>query len=345
MGKASRLKRARRQERIREQMHGPPLRREALSILRGIHQTIQGHCHESGRRCWEYLLEMLAQVTGWKTESSESEHLWEPMRNHLSQFIEFIETWVDEVQEAADSGTAFSEPLGELLELIEGTNENLAQFFTPMSVVRTINQMSMPERIELDEQERPTKRGLDPACGTGRFAIDALVHNPGLLMHSVDLDPWLLRAAKINARILNRWTSTKVATKDLLKPLNRDAPPLEGKTLILGGRALFIHGDALRVDMTYQKNWLAAPWNWAPLDWREHLKINNYYGTLQEWEDEGRPPLLKDSERPIKYDISTRSKESGRTTLEDDRGSHRPKGTRVSRAIQGTHENAQRKVR
>lgn len=311
MGKASRLKRARRQERLREQLHGPPLRREALSILRGIHQTIQHHCHESGRRCWEYLLEMLAHQTGWRTESCESKHLWEPMCQE-TRFMEFYEAWIDEVQAAADSRTPFSEPLGELLELIEGTNEALAQFFTPMSVVRMMNEISMPERIELGADGRPTRRGLDPACGTARFAIDALVHHPGLVMHCVDLDPWLLRAAKLNVRMLCKWTSTRVKTRDLLKPLKGPSPfSEEEQTIILGGRALFIQGDALQVDLEYDRNWLNSPWAWTPYPWQEHLKISDYYGTLSEWENDGRPPRHRHTEEPINYDITPLGAKNG----------------------------------
>ena len=316
MGRASRLRRARREERLREEQGRPPLRREAFSILKGLHRTIQGHCHENSRRCWEYLLEMLAHQTGWHTESNESEHLWEPMCQE-TRFAEFYEAWMDEVQYAADTGAPFSEPLGELLEDLEATNDRLGQFFTPMSVVHTINRISMPETIELKDG-RPTKRGLDPACGTGRFMIDALVHHPGLVMHAVDLDPWLLRAAKLNVRMLAKWTSSRIANEELLKPLDgKPVPP--GHSIILGGRAFFIQGDALRVDLSYQRNWLNSPWAWTPYPWHDHLKINGYYGSLSEWEAEGRPPLAHHGDEPISYDFTPRSTKDETETFENRR--------------------------
>src|SRR5690349_784792 len=118
MGKQSRLRRARHEMRA---LSGPP--GEPLRILRGIHRTIQGHCSESGRRCWEYLLEMLAHSTGWETESNESQHLWDKMANE-TRWLEFLECWIAEVKQAKANGAPFSEPLGQLLEEVGGVNSN-----------------------------------------------------------------------------------------------------------------------------------------------------------------------------------------------------------------------------
>ena len=78
MGKASRMKRARRAARLKEQS-GPPMRRGAFNILLSLHKVIQNHCHENSRRCWECMGELIAQATGWPTESEEAKHVAEKM--------------------------------------------------------------------------------------------------------------------------------------------------------------------------------------------------------------------------------------------------------------------------
>lgn len=286
MGKQSRLKRQRREMRLQE--NGPPMKREAFHILKAIHQTIQGHCGDNSRRCWEYLLELLAHSTGWVTDTSDAKHLWDKMANE-TRWSEFFECWMDEVTYAEKNRVAFSEPVGELLEEIEGTNDYLAQYFTPMSVVRVMNEITMPAgSCEAGAGGRPTSRGLDPCCGTGRFMIDALVFNPGLFMHAIELDLWLMRTAMLNVRMLCKWTSLRFTLADMLDPMDKEEPS-SGGGIIIGGRSVFMNGDALVVDTNYRPNWLCAGWAWKPHPWQGNLKIEGFLGNHNEWVDAGRP--------------------------------------------------------
>ncbi len=314
MGQQSRIKKARREARA-QLGEGPVLGSVPIRILRGIHRTIQQHCGENGRRCWEYLLEMLAHSTGWKTESAESQHLWDKMADE-TRWAEFFESWMAEVEWAKRNGAPFSEPLGELLEEIEGTNSMFGQFMTPMSVVRMMNQITMHDSYEPpDENGMPRRRALEPACGTGRFMIDALVHDDGILMHGVDLDLWMLRTAMLNVRMLAKWTSLRLndpedrlkplrrarrmvdslidESNSMINPLMRENPPdmKGGDVLMIGGRSIFMHGDALIVDLNYTPNWLCAGWAWGPRPWQSNLKIDGYYGSYNQWIEDGRPPL------------------------------------------------------
>src|SRR5690606_37196416 len=185
MGKQARLKRERREMRAEMEM-GRRLRDTPIRVLRAIHKTIQDHCHESPRRCWEYLLEMLAHGSGWKTDSAESKHLWDKMANE-TRWVEFVESWLDEVEWAKRNRAPFSEPLGDLLEEILGVNDYHGQFFTPMSVVRLINELNLTQGyVPPEPNGMPGRRILDPCCGTGRFMIDALIHDDGVLVHGVD---------------------------------------------------------------------------------------------------------------------------------------------------------------
>lgn len=332
MGKQARLRAMRRAERQDIARDSAPNRGEPIRILRSIHRDIQNHCHESGRRCWEYLLEMMAHASGWPTESNESKHLWDKMPDD-ERFAEFAKAWTDEVAWAKETGAPFSEPFGDLLAEVEGYNENLGQFMTPMPLVRLMNRITLEDTPPPGPDGMPTRRGLEPACGTGRFMIDALVHNDGIMMHGVDLDIWMLRTAMLNVRLLARWTSMRVADpNDRLKPLRRakrlldammaspdeenpflrlgtEPPKVEEdhRVLVIGGRAIFIHGDANVVDLDYTPNWLCAGWAWKPHPWTWNLKMRGYYGSLDDWERAGRPDLnkLHEQERTeLQFDYS-----------------------------------------
>ncbi len=319
MGKQARAKQERRIERtdakaFAGEFSGAPRAGEPLRILTSLHRDMQTACGENSRRCWEYLLEMFARSSGWDTETNESAKLW-PRFAADSRFEEFVHAWYHEVIAAKANGGPFSEPFGELLHQISGTNDHLGQFLTPMPVVRMMNAMSM---ADLDREPQPsgmpTHRGLDPACGTGRFMIDALVHHDNIMMHGVDLDQWMVRAAMLNVRLLAPWTSLRLKdSADVLRPLRRAqdaialmsqaldgeleaAPPPNTPyrkdppgTLVIGGRAIFIHGDALLVDLNYTPNWLCAGWAWCPRHWTDNLKIRDYHGTYNQWEAAGCP--------------------------------------------------------
>lgn len=322
MGRQARLKQERR---LAREHVGPSMGSEPLRILRGIHKTIQSHCYESGRRCWEYLLEMIAHSSGWDTETCEARHLWDKMANE-NRWGEFFEAWMEEVTYAKANGAPFSEPLGQLLEEIEGTNDSLGQFLTPMPVVRMMNAITMADSYEPPQPNgMPSTRGLDPCCGTGRFMIDALVHDDGVAMHGIDLDNWMLRCAKLNVRLLAKWTNLRMRDQaDLLKPLRKarnildqfiqtDAlatvpqsePEPAGDTILIGGRAIFMHGNALILDLEYASNWLCAGWAWTPRPWEENLKIRGFYGCYNHWIEAGRPPLDESGKtNKVQYDYS-----------------------------------------
>lgn len=359
MGKQARLRAERRLERqhtkaFDQRFAGAPVAGEPLRILRSLHGAIQDHCHESGRRCWEYLLEIMALSSGWNTETAESRHLWDRFGED-SRLVEYAESWFHEVKHARENRLPFSEPLGELLHEVNGNNENLGQFLTPMSVVRTINAMNLAglDDYPLHHSGMPTHRGLDPCCGTGRFMLDALVHNQNIMMHGVDLDVWMLRAAKINVRLLAPYTSLRLKDPaDVMKPLRQaryavemmtrqlegedfEADPTSGElerlphrvhdpgVIVVGGRAIFMQADSLVVDLDYAENWLCGGWAWTPRPWTSNLKMAGYHGSYDDWIADGRPTpdQLRDRlKKDVQFDYSMAKK-----------GARAPEGVRDER--------------
>lgn len=283
----------------------PPIRQGAFRILRSIHKDIRNFCGASDRMCWEYMVEMLALATGWTTDTSESKHLWEKLADD-GRWVEFFECWMEEVEYAKANRCAFSEPVGELLEDLQGANTNLGQYFTPMSLVRLMNQLSMPEDgVPAQSDGRPTMRGMEPCCGTGRILIDALVHNDGLFMHAIDLDIWMLRTAMLNVRMLAKWTSSRMTTQLALNPFNEKQREEPHTMIVIGGRSIFMHGNSQIVDTNYRPNWLCAGWAWKPHPWQSNIKIHGYLGSLNEWEAAGKP-ALEEPGKPgeIQFDYS-----------------------------------------
>jgi hypothetical protein len=225
------------------------------------------------------MLEMLAQSTGWPTETNISERLWEHFPDG-KEIAEFVQCWTDEVAIAKATRGSFSEPIGELLEEINSTNAHLGQFFTPMSVVTMMTMMQIN-----DLPKKGWLNGMDPCCGTGRFMLASLVHTDNLMMGACDLDLWCLRAAMVNARLLRKYTNRYYAdpddsiqpfTEKSSKKLRREGvlpPAVDSGLTVIGGRARFIHGDALRVDLTYPFNWREHSYKWSPFNW-ESLKMS-----------------------------------------------------------------------
>ncbi len=211
-----------------------------------------------------------------------------------------------------------------------------------MPVVRMMNAMSMHDldARPLQANGMPTHRGLDPACGTGRFMIDALVHNSNIMMHGVDLDQWMVRAAMLNVRLLAAWTSLRLSDwRDVMRPLhqarnaiNMLSDALAGNpfepvarpanvpvrtnesTLIIGGRAIFINGDALIVDLDHAPNWLRAGWSWCPPHWSGTMKISGHDLTYNEWRELGCPPAGRQApevSNEVQFDYSMANKKGG----------------------------------
>lgn len=329
MGQQARLKRLRREQRLQDVESSGRRSDEPMHIIRSLHRSIQQATSENGRRCWEYLLEMMAHSSGWQTDTNESRHVWGKLPSGDDRWRQFYESWADEVLWAKRNRAAFSEPLGTLLEEIQANNGGLGQFFTPMGVVRLLNEFNIPDE-PLPASGIPTRRALDPSCGSGRFMIDSLVHNDNLAINGVDMDLWMVRCAMLNIRLLAPWTSLRLKDRaDILKPFRRGVLAEEfnrlsgerynanepesrgGDALVIGGRAIFIHGDSLIVDLGYTPNWLCAGWAWLPKPWQSNLKIDGYPGTYDQWVADGRPPRGEvPADEPVQFDFSMVDKTS-----------------------------------
>lgn len=230
----------------------------ALEVLRSIWDDIRGITLEGPRRSWEYLVEMLAHASDWNTETNESGWIWPLLPRH-ERFITYAETWSTEVAAAKEAGVAFSEPLGELLLEIE------PNVVIPMEEVRRTN------AIDLPKTSFESFSGLDPSCGTGRFMLDAVVHNDHVIMHGVDTDVWMLRAALVNVRYLLSHTSLTLKNEE------------GGTVLFQGGRTVFMHADPRIVDLGHAGNWLCGGWAWTPQPWETNLQIATKFGFRGSW--------------------------------------------------------------
>lgn len=326
MGKKSRLKRERRAQ--RENLN----HLEPKKILENAHKRIQNICHENSRTCWEYLVELLAQHTGWPTETSVASFIrdtWDPTET----FSQFEQAWAFEVEGALASRSWFSEPIGWLLEEIQGTNKHFDQYFTPMPIVRTMNEITFHDEPAVTKDGLPTMRGVEPAMGTGRLLIDALVFNKGLMMHGIELDQWLRRVAMLNIRILDmqgQWTGCRIGgepegikafsdktAKDLKRQgLASDNPRRQGIWL-LGGRAMTIQADSLIVDLDFWPNWfvkrpngqILPNWCWTQDPWQSGMLIHPKFGFAGTWDEYQRRKAEgsfepKTGDETVKFDFS-----------------------------------------
>lgn len=300
MGKQSRLRAERRQLARLE----VPISDEARRILRAVLRDIERSTFEPPRQCWDYLLELMAHASGWKTDTNESEFLWDKIPNLEVRLADYCRVWNEEVAEAKKQGSPFSEPLGDLLMETGAGNAELDQYQTPMHLVRATNANSIePTPDEFDPEAMDPGlmlTGMDPWCGTGRFIIDALVHHDHLMMRGVEIDLSLLRAAMINLRYLAQFTSMVV---DRARNSGRPPSPFdanaretlrqqgvaqsqpEGTLQVVGGRGLFMHADSTIVDLQDDANWMIGAWSWKPQRWQANLFIDPRFGFVGSWDE------------------------------------------------------------
>jgi len=291
MGHQSHIKAERRESRL--------TKGRALDILSELHRDIERFSGESPRRCWEYLVTIMAHESGINSLFDGTVHQGDSIVPTYDRLLEkgvgekikdYFITLDDEVQAAKNGNMAIQDPLGRVLELAEGCNPNHGQYFTPVTVVHAMNEMTLHD--EKESSGRPT-RGLDPCCGTGRFAMDALVYRDNLVMFNVEIDHWLARAALVNFRYMSRWTTLKrqdplkIFTDESEWQLRESGLYLKEENkyenvIILGGRAWIIHADSLVVDLLEPLNWRWS-WMWDPPPWEKVMKVSGFDGTYEEW--------------------------------------------------------------
>lgn len=297
MGKQSRLRAERRElPRIDTPLNGEPLR-----ILRSVMRDIEKTTFALPRQCWDYLVEMMAHASGWKTDTNESGFLWDKIPTAEARLVDYCRVWNAEVEAAKNRGAPFSEPLGDLLMEAGADNKDFDQFMTPMEVVRATSLASIPPE---GDPGQGMLTGMDPCCGTGRFVIDALVHNEHMMMRGVEIDLSLMRAAMVNLRYLARFTSLTIdkskvgaispfdeAAEETLRQQGVHKPRDDGSVRIVGGRGLFMHADALIADLTRDVNWTTGAWSWKPHRWQANLLIDprfEFFGTWDQYQDANR---------------------------------------------------------
>lgn len=87
--------------------------------------------------------------------------------------------------------------LGELFEARISYGEN-GQYFTPNDVTKMINEITIGDRLDTNEESKV----CDPACGTGRFLIQAGLKNNKTLLYGVDIDRRCALMAVLNIFML-----------------------------------------------------------------------------------------------------------------------------------------------
>ena len=289
MGKDARLKAERRRLR---QVAGRP-----LDLLRDLFDQIRRQTSESPRRCWELMLEIMGHYSNINCMAggcltADSEKVLQNLQVE-SLLRSYFELWNDELELNSHEVAPITDPVGAVLEENGGTNEARGQYFTPPSLVRVANEITM-EDLRRRQGERCT--ALDMACGTGRFALDALVHYENVMVFNVDIDLWMVRAALINARYARRFSSAFIEinpgdpglfTEESARALRArgfhvPAPAEADRLEVLGGRSWIIHADSLLVDLQSSENWRYA-WKWDPPPWRSTMKLADFDGTYDEW--------------------------------------------------------------
>lgn len=267
MGKQSRQRAERRQAR---QVRGSPTR-----LLGELLSLIQNKSHQTARRAWEMMLELLAHHTGINALASEgclsaeTRKLVPDLGDLAPLLLDYVSSWQAELQLAAKTGSPITDPIGTVLDEAGATNAAMGQFFTPPSVVRMMNKLTLEQGPPPERKERV----LDPCCGTGRFALDALVHRPSVVLYNVDLDLWMMRAALINFRLAPRFT-----TANLTIPGDDGRPQ---HVIVPGGKSWIIRADSFLIDLNCVDNWRFS-WMWNPPPWQSVMKLADFDGTYDE---------------------------------------------------------------
>ena len=272
-----------------------------IDILQSLHRDIQNHTGHSGRRSWEALVTIMAHESGVNSlfnGTIEEGDEFAPVHSHLQEhglderLKEYFFALDQQIQNAKDQDGPVRDPLGEVLEQSEGTNSNMGQFFTSPVVVHAITMITLQN---VDGDEKRTHRGLDPCCGTGRFAMDALAHHDNLIMFNVELDRWLTRAALVNFRYMGRFTTLYKKDPAEIEAFDEESkwhlresgiyvkePPKKENIVVLGGRAWIINADSLIVDLLEPLNWQWS-WMWSPPPWEKVMKVSGFDGTYEEF--------------------------------------------------------------
>lgn len=241
------------------------------------------------------MLEILAHASGIQSLTRESSRVLGDLTDLEPLLRDYVESWHEELAWCKASGLPVSDPVGTILEENNAANHGLSQFLTPPEVVRMTNSM-MLENTEVQPGKPFT--GLDPCCGTGRFALDAVVHHDHIRMFNVDIDLWMVRAAILNFRYAGRFTTAIEQPKPVLDrgsvladesaaELRRQGFTLprssaSERIIVIGGRARVICADSLIIDLLAPENWRYS-WQWDPPPWRETMKVDGFDGTYEEW--------------------------------------------------------------
>jgi len=127
---------------------------------------------------------------------------------------------LDEVRESILRGL---DPLGDAICSLRSTSERrrLGTFYTPSAIVKNMVAWAL---------RRKPVRFVDPGCGSGRFAAQAIRQNPDLEIVAVDVDPLATLACRAVFATLGAGRSVV---------LNRDytsmsLPPTTGRTSFVG---------------------------------------------------------------------------------------------------------------
>jgi len=265
------------QSRLRAERQGARQRAgRATSLLRELFQNIRNRSYQTSRRSWELMLEILGHYCDVNAFpegclSADAKKLLPDLGNVDALIADYGAAWDEELQWSASGGSPVSDPIGTILEENDGTNEKLGQFFTPPEIVRLLSALTMGNRGEPTKRERV----LDPCCGTGRFALDALVHHPHVVVDNIDLDLWMMRSALLNFRLAPRFTTARETIP------SEDGSGRRHRQTIMG-RARIIRADSLIIDADCIDNWRYSGL-WSPPPWESTMKVRGFDGTYEEF--------------------------------------------------------------
>lgn len=165
-----------------------------------------------------------------------------PLSTRERNLVQRLGTRTTHVQEFAEAIRAGLDPLGDAICSMRPVTVRRKQgaFYTPRPIIRAM--------VEWALAHDPV-RFVDPGCGSGRFAAEAIRKDPSLEVVAIDVDPLATLACRASLAVLGA-KNARVVNADYA---NLRLEPTKGRTVFVGNPPYVRHHDLSYKQKTWAK--------------------------------------------------------------------------------------------